>query len=72
MPKVLKAKKIVKTKKQIKFTVDCSQPVDDGIMDAAILMVYEYRVRPEDKRFPDFVEAQWSKVAGALDALNGN
>jgi large subunit ribosomal protein L22e len=28
-------KKVVKRKQTLKFTVDCSQPVDDGIMDAA-------------------------------------
>merc|ERR1711934_1333480 len=27
--------KVVKRKQTLKFTVDCSQPVDDGIMDAA-------------------------------------
>ena len=42
----------------------------DGILDAAILMVYEWRVRPEDKRMPDWVEGQWAKVARALDALD--
>ncbi len=41
----------------------------DGIMDAAVLMVYEFRARPEDKQDPVWVEAQWSKVARALDAL---
>ena len=41
----------------------------DGIMDAAILMVYEWRVRPEDRRHPDWVEGQWGKIARALDAL---
>ena len=41
----------------------------DAMMEAAVLMVYEWRVRPEDKRFPDWVEAQWSKVSNALDAL---
>lgn len=41
----------------------------DGIMDAAILMVYEGRVRPADLQFDDWVEAQWSKVARALDVL---
>jgi glutathione S-transferase len=41
----------------------------DGILDAAILMVYEWRVRPEDRRHPDWVEGQWSKIARALDAL---
>lgn len=43
----------------------------DGIMEAAVLMVYESRVRPEDKRFDGWVEAQWAKVARALDALEG-
>ncbi len=42
----------------------------DGILDAAILMVYEWRIRPEDKRMPDWVEGQWSKIARALDALD--
>ena len=41
----------------------------DGILDAAILMVYETRVRPEDKRFDPWVEGQWSKIERALDAL---
>jgi glutathione S-transferase len=42
----------------------------DGIMEAAVLMVYESRVRPEDKQFDGWVEAQWSKVENALDALS--
>lgn len=41
----------------------------DGLMDAAVLMVYEGRTRPEEKQYPDWVEAQWTKVARALDAL---
>ena len=41
----------------------------DGITDAAILMVYEIRVRPEDKRYAPWVEGQWAKVCRALDAL---
>lgn len=41
----------------------------DGLMDAAVLMVYEGRTRPEDKQFPDWVEAQWLKVTRSLDAL---
>jgi len=42
----------------------------DGILDAALLMVYEGRLRPEEKQFPDWVEAQWSKVSNAVDAVN--
>ena len=41
----------------------------DGILDAAVLMAYEMRLRPEDKRFPDWLEAQWTKVARSLDAI---
>lgn len=41
----------------------------DGILDASILMAYEARLRPEDKRFADWVEGQWAKVARALDAI---
>ncbi|MBV0913622.1 glutathione S-transferase family protein [Anianabacter salinae] len=41
----------------------------DGIMDAAILMVYESRSRPEDKRFDGWVEAQWVKVDRSLHAI---
>lgn len=41
----------------------------DGIMEAAVLMVYEGRTRPEEKQFPDWVEAQWLKVSRSLDAI---
>lgn len=41
----------------------------DGIVDAAILMVYETRVRSEGQRSPEWVEGQWSKVSRALDAI---
>ena len=41
----------------------------DGILDAAVLMAYELRLRPEDKRFPDWLEGQWAKVTRALDML---
>lgn len=41
----------------------------DGMMDAAVLMVYEYRLRPENLVSPTYVEAQWAKVARALDVL---
>ena len=43
----------------------------DGILDAAILMVYEWRVRPEDKRFDPWVAGQWAKIARSLDAIEG-
>lgn len=41
----------------------------DGILDAALLMVYENRVRPEHLRFEEWVESQWAKVIRALDSV---
>jgi glutathione S-transferase len=39
-------------------------------MDAAVLMVYESRVRPEENRFVPWVDGQWAKIGRALDALD--
>ncbi|MEM6761089.1 MAG: glutathione S-transferase [Pseudomonadota bacterium] len=41
----------------------------DGIMESAVSMTYEGRLRPPEQQSPDWVEAQWQKVARALDAL---
>lgn len=41
----------------------------DGMMEAAVLMAYEARLRPEELRHAPWVEAQWTKVARALDAI---
>ena len=41
----------------------------DGIMDAAVLMVYEVRSRPEELRSADWVEGQWDKITRTLDAV---
>ena len=41
----------------------------DGMLEAAVLMVYESRIRPEGSQFAPWVEGQWAKVARALDAL---
>ncbi|MCF6272644.1 MAG: glutathione S-transferase [Rhodobacteraceae bacterium] len=42
----------------------------DGVMEAAILMVYEQRLRPEAERSPGWVEAQWLKVSRTLAWLD--
>ncbi len=41
----------------------------DAIMEAAVGIVYEKRLRPEALWWPDWHEAQWAKVARSLDAL---
>ena len=42
----------------------------DAIMDAAVLMVYELRVRPPEKVFDGWIEAQWTKVQRGVSAVN--
>jgi len=41
----------------------------DGIVDAAILIVYEMRLRPPEKAMDPWIDGQWAKVSRALDAL---
>ncbi|MGZ2259624.1 glutathione S-transferase [Roseobacter sp. A03A-229] len=42
----------------------------DGIMDSAVSMAYEMRLRPEEMQYGDWIEAQWEKVARAISVLN--
>ncbi|WP_334064875.1 glutathione S-transferase [Limimaricola cinnabarinus] len=41
----------------------------DGIMDAALAMVLELRLRAEGERSPRWIEGQWRKVERGLDAI---
>jgi len=45
------------------------QALADGIMDAALLQVYEVRHRAENERSPKWVENQAGKVTRGLDAF---
>lgn len=42
----------------------------DGIMEAAVLCVYERRLRPEAQQSPDWIEAQWTKAITAVRHVN--
>lgn len=44
----------------------------DGMMDAAILMTYEARLRPEAQQSSEWVEAQWGKITRALAYLEAH
>ncbi|MDG4720628.1 MULTISPECIES: glutathione S-transferase family protein [Thalassospira] len=48
------------------------QALGDGIIDAAILQVYETRLRPEEKQFADWLSYQGDKVKRSLDHLGNN
>ncbi|SFS19896.1 glutathione S-transferase [Yoonia litorea] len=41
-----------------------------GIMDSAVSMSYETRLRPESQQSPDWIEAQWEKAARGVKAVN--
>lgn len=40
-----------------------------GIMEAAVISVYEKRLRPEENWYQPWMDAQWDKIARALDAV---
>ncbi len=42
----------------------------DGIMEAAVLMLYEHKLRPAEAVLEPWVDAQWDKIARAVDVLN--
>lgn len=44
----------------------------DGIMDTAILVIYEGRFRPEEKRHQEWVDRQQGKVDAGLSWLEAN
>lgn len=45
------------------------QALGDGIMDAGVLARYETFLRPEDKRWDDWLQGQMAKVMRSLDLL---
>lgn len=53
------------------FSTLTLEALADGLIDAAVLAVYEARLRPEEMRFAPWVEAQRGKIGQALDALEG-
>ena len=41
----------------------------DGIMEAAVSIIYERRFRPEEIQFQPWLDGQWGKLSRALDAI---
>ena len=42
----------------------------DGIMESAVSITYESKLRPGNEQSPSWMEAQWSKVLHAIKALD--
>ena len=47
------------------------QAEGDGILDAGVGTRYETFLRPEERRWPDWIAGQKAKIARTLDALEG-
>ena len=51
------------------FPVLTAEALSDGILEASILAVYEWRLRPEEIRFQPWVDGQMAKVNRGVEAL---
>lgn len=52
--------------------VDVLEATADGICDCLLAIVYERRMRPEEKVHQPWIDRQWQKVERALDHLEAN
>ncbi len=61
--------KIIPSEPKARFKALALQALCDGVLDASLLIVYEGRYRPEDKRVQTWIDRQADKVKRGLDAL---
>jgi glutathione S-transferase len=61
--------RIVPREPDARFAALRLQALCDGVMDASLLIVYESRYRPEDKRVQSWLDRQAEKAKRGLDAL---
>lgn len=52
--------------------VDILEATADGVCDCLLSIVYERRLRPEEKVHQPWIDRQWAKVERALDHLEAN
>jgi len=53
-----------------RWTAKRRESLADGLMDAAVLCRYEQALRPEEKRWDVWLDAQLGKIDAALDQMN--
>jgi len=61
--------RIIPSETKARFAALRLQALCDGILDASVLLVYEERYRPADKRVQSWVDRQNDKVARSMAAL---
>ncbi len=54
----------------VRWTAKRQEALADGLLDAAVLCRYETFVRPEDKQWDGWIDAQMGKIDGALDRMS--
>jgi glutathione S-transferase len=64
-----KRRKLLPRKGRDRWVALRLQAMGDGLLDAAILTRYENALRPEDKRWKDWVHGQLKKIDGVLAQL---
>jgi glutathione S-transferase len=52
-----------------RWAVRRQESLADGLLDAAVITRYEMAVRPEEKRWDDWIAAQKAKIDGALGQM---
>ena len=63
--------KIIPTETAARFEALTTASLADGILDAAILIIYESRYRPDQTPYEPWLEFQRGKIVRALDELAG-
>jgi Glutathione S-transferase len=51
---------------------EVTEALCDGICDCLLAIVYEQRLRPEEKQYRPWIDRQWEKVTRSLDHLEAN
>ena len=54
-----------------RFQTLVTQSMGNGVLEAAVLGVYEKRLRPVEKQFDEWVDGQFKKITQTLDVLEG-
>ena len=55
-----------------RWTAKRREALADGLLDAAVLCRYETFVRPDEKQWSGWIDAQMGKIDGALDAMESD
>jgi glutathione S-transferase len=64
-----KGRKLFPRKGRDRWVALRQQAMADGLLDAALLARYEGALRPEDKRWADWIKGQMKKIGGVLGQL---